>query len=531
MSLNDISKKHKLTVFLIKDGYAEVKDFLSFDGFKVIDIKINNELIGQLFYKDGFRSKPSWISIFESVPEFDSGSIWNQSSKALFVLNHEGRWFCFTFGYSRHLIEEHSYERNFGLKVALNLGDPSGIMSIDKTNISHISLNSKEQATKEIELGNFEFDNDIDLLRSVTAKTPKSDSNEQEIFSGRDSVTINTKVSIEVFSDIAKRLYIAFNETKYKERYPWLDKIREERDKAVTEALDLTLTEKMKNNNFQGVWLAIPEVVNWEDIKGFSYTHKENHENKSGPVFYQDIDINEWARQAKNLNDVTATKLKSKNIFIYWQDGRPESHWSVYRCLNAEIDLDGKKYILNDGDWYNIEQSYVNEVDLFYKSVPDSTVSLPPYESKTEPEYLKYVVKNSTDFALMDRKEIMFGGGRSRVEFCDIYSKNNDIIHVKKYGGSTVLSHLFSQALVSGDCFLHDIDFRKKLNNLLPEGFKLTSHHMQPISRNYKICIAIMSKEQGALEIPFFSKVSFKHAVIALQRLGYVVNKLKIAIN
>jgi len=528
MSATDSSKKHKLSVFLIKDGYAEPKDFLSFDGFEVVEVKAGGGKLGQLIYKGGFQSKPSWVSIFQHVPGFDSASIWNQSSKGLFVLKHEGRWFCFTFGYARHLIDEHAYERNFGLIVTLNLGDPLAIKSIDKTNISHISLHSKEQATRDIELASFEFNNDIDLLRSVTAKATAVDGDEQETLSGRDSVTIHTKVSIDVFWDVAKRLYTAFADTKYKERYPWLEKIREERDKDVTEKLDQELARRILDNDFQKLWLAIPEVVSWEEIQGFAFKYKEVQPNKPGPVLYQDLDIHEWVKATKISKDLSSAQLKSKNIFIYWQDGRPVSHWSVYRCLNAEIDLDQNKYILNDGDWYNIESSYVTEVDYFYKSISDSKVALPPYDSKTEPEYLKSVAASSPEYALMDRQEVMIGGGRSRVEFCDLYSKNKEIIHVKKYGGSSVLSHLFSQAVVSGDCFLHEAEFRAKVNELLPQGFKLSDTVGQPTAKDFEICIAVMSKEKGSLELPFFSKVSFKHAVKTLHNLGYKVTKLKI---
>lgn len=528
MSAADTSKKHKLTVFLIKEGYAEPKDFLKFNEFDVVEVKGDGEKLGLLIYKGGFQSTPAWVSIFQHVPGFNAAVIKNQSSKGLFVLKLDGRWFCFTFGYARHLIDEHAYERNFGLIVTLNLGDPLAIKSIDKTNISHISLHSKEQATRDIELASFEFDDDIDLLRSVTAKATTVDGEEQETLSGRDSVTIHTKVSIEVFWNVAKRLYAAFGDTKYKERYPWLDKIREERDKDVTEKLDQELVRRILDNDFQKLWLAIPEVVSWEDIQGFSFKHKEVQPDKSGPVLYQDLDMHEWVKVKKLPKELSAAQLKSKEVFIYWQDGRPASSWSIYRCLNAEVDLDQKKYILNDGDWYNIESSYVTEVDQFYKSIPDSKAALPPYDSKTEPEYLKVVAACSSDYALMDRKVVMIGGGRSRVEFCDLYSKNKEIIHVKQYGGSSVLSHLFSQALVSGDCFLHDAEFREKVNELLPQAFKLADTVAQPVPKDFEICIAVMSKEKGALELPFFSKVSFKHAVKALHNLGYNVTKLKI---
>ena len=528
MKPTDDGRKLKLTVFLIKDGYKDIEEFLSFKDFQVVPVEQGGKQIGTLIYKGGFQSKPSWASIFEGLPGFDSGSIFNQSSKALYILEHEGRWFCFTFGYARHLIDELAYERNFGLIVTLNLGDPAAIKSIDKINISHVSLHSREQAAREIELANFEFDNDIDLLKSITAKLPTVDGEDQETLSGRDSVTIYTTVTVDVFLDIAKRLYAAFKSTNYKKRYPWLGKIREERDAQIIETLDSALASRIVKKNFHKVWLAIPELIVWEEVRGFAFKHASERPTKAGPVLYQDLNIDEWSKVAKIDNDLTAKQLKSKKIFVYWQDGRGSS-WSLYRCLNAEIDLSHKKYILNDGDWYNIEPGYVTEVNDFYNSVPNSKIKLPAYGANTEPSYLKSVAASLEGYALMDRQEVMIGGGRSRVEFCDLYSKDKkEIIHVKRYGGASLLSHLFSQALVSGNCFLHEMDFRTRLNDLLPHGFKLRNPKEQPNAKDHEVCIAIMSKERGPLELPFFSKVSLKHAVKTLHNLGYKVTKLKI---
>jgi uncharacterized protein (TIGR04141 family) len=529
MASPDGPKKLKLTVFLIKDGYKEIEDFLSFDGLHVVPAEKDGKEIGTLVYRGGFQSKPPWVSIFEGFPGFDSAQIFNQSSKAVYVVRHEGRWFCFTFGYARHLIDDLAYERNFGLIVTLNLGDPEAIKSIDKTHISHVSLQSREQAARELELGNFEFDNDIDLLKSVTAKSRVVEGEDQETLSGRDSVTIYTSVTVDAFSEIANRLYEAFRSTKYEKNYPWLGKIREERDSEVIDALDSTLVSKIAKKDLHKIWLAIPELVEWEQIRGFAYKRTAEGPMKAGPVLYQDLGIDEWCKVARTDSEISAKQLKSKKVFIYWQDGRDPSSWSLYRCLNAEIDLNHKKYILNDGDWYQIEPGYVKEVSDFYDSVPSSKVKLPPYGSNTEPAYLKTIAAGSAGYALMDRRVVMIGGGRSRVEFCDLYSKaKKEIIHVKKYGGASLLSHLFSQALVAGECFLHEADFRTRLNDLLPPGFKLTNPMAQPIANEYEVCIAIMSKEKGGLELPFFSKVSFKHAVKALRNLGYKVTKLKI---
>ena len=304
MNSSDDGKKLKLTVFLIKDGYNCIEEFVSFKEFHVVPVEKGGKQIGTLIYKGGFRSKPSWVSIFEGLEGFDPRSIFNQSSKALYVLKHDGRWFCFTFGYARHLIDQLAYERNFGLIVTLNLGDPAAVKSIDKTNISHVSLHSREQAAREIELAHFEFDNDIDLLKSITAKSPVAEGEEQETLSGRDSVTIYTTVTIDAFSDIAKRLYDAFKSTGYKENYPWLGQIREERDSQVIDALDSVLASQILKKEFHKIWLAIPEVVDWEHIRGFAYRYKSEGPTKHGPVLYQDLDIEEWSKVARIDNEL-----------------------------------------------------------------------------------------------------------------------------------------------------------------------------------------------------------------------------------
>ncbi|AXE34883.1 TIGR04141 family sporadically distributed protein [Chromobacterium phragmitis] len=527
MKKSHVESKYKLTVFLIKNSYTDIDTFINAIGFETIDIKEDGEELGKLIYKGGFKSEPSWVSIFKGQEGFDSSSIFNLSSKAIFLHQHANRWFCFTFGYARHLIDEHAYERNFGLITALNIGDPSAITSIDKTNISHISLHSKEQATKEIELTSFEFNDETDILKSITAKVPKNESiKDEETLSGRDSVTIYTRASIKKFPAIAERLYCAFNDNKYKERYPWLDKIIEERDSTTIEELDSTLIAYIIRGNFEKVWLAIPEVISWEEIDGFTF--KEGQNKSHSLRIYPELDISDWINQLRDKNTLSISQLKLKRICAHRIDNGPSYKWSVYRCLNAEIDLNEKKYILNDGSWYNIEHNFVQEVNNYFSTIPDSDIYLPPYHSKTEPEYLRSIADEDSRYALMDQNNIMIGGKLSRIEFCDLYSKEKEIIHVKKYSGSSVLSHLFSQALVSAECLLHDIKFRKDVNELLPMDFRLPSPEGRLDPSQYSICIAIMCKYSGPLDIPFFSKVSFKNAAVSLKRLGFNVFKLKI---
>ena len=523
-----LGKKHKLTVFLIKAGHDKLEDFLNVGKLHSLPVDSGSSK-GTLYFRSGFKSQPSWASIFAEVPDFDPKLIVNQGSRAVYVTRVKDRWFCFTFGYTRHLITDSAIERNFGLFVALNMGDPQAFKAIDKTNISHIALQSREQAGRDVGFEGFEFDTDIDLLKSITAKSPELVGEEQETYSGRDSITIYTRVTLDAFADIANRLYEAYQKKTYRKRYPWIDKITEERDSSVIAALDGDMVAKINAGAFEKIWLAVPEILNWEEIDGFAYRIPADNPKKAGPVLHPDIDLGAWLSESKLQGQVTLERLRARRVFRCFKDGTEPAAWPVYRCLNAEIDNKGKKYFLNDGDWYNVDSDYVKDIEAFYTAVDDSALTLPQFGTKTEPEYLAGLKSTHPHLAIMDRKLVMIGSGRSRIEFCDLYSKDRDIVHIKQYGGSSVLSHLFNQAIVSAECFLYEQTFRERVDTLLPTGFKFASTAQAPVADAYTVCIAIMSKVDGPLEIPFFSKVSLKHAVKTLKRMGFRVTKLKIA--
>ena len=65
-------------------------------------------------------------------------------------------------------------------------------------------------------------------------------------------------------------------------------------------------------------------------------------------------------------------------------------------------------------------------------------------------------------YALMDKRLIRYGGPRSGIEFCDVYTNSKDIIHVKRYGQSKVFSHFFAQGAVSGELFHTQAAFRSR---------------------------------------------------------------------
>jgi uncharacterized protein (TIGR04141 family) len=102
------------------------------------------------------------------------------------------------------------------------------------------------------------------------------------------------------------------------------------------------------------------------------------------------------------------------------------------------------------------------------------------------------------------------------------------MVHVKRYGNSSVLSHLFSQGVVSGELFVSDREFREKLNVKLPAGHKLANPILRPDPTQYEVVYGIISNMDGPLDIPFFSKVTLRNARRHLTGFGYQVTLAKI---
>lgn len=408
-------KRHRLTIYLVKDSYTKVDQFLKAKGFKQTTIQ-SDDGNGTLYYKSGFRSVPTWVSIFGGVSGFDASAMMNQSCRAILVMLIDSRWFCFTFGFARHLIDEAAIERNFGLRVALNLGDPAAIKAIDKTSISRLALQSREQAGRSVGFEGFEFDTDVDLLKAITAKSTPKATEDQETYSGRDAVTVFSTVSVNLFSDIGRRLLKAYCSKKYRKNYAWIDRIEQVRDSSTVGQLDGALIAAINNEDHGKIWLAVPEIVSWEEIEGFAYRLPgEKAAKKAGPSLTPDIDLADWLKACRLAGKVSRATLGHKKVYRCYRDGREPDTWSIYRCLNAEIDFKGAKFILNDGEWYEVEKGYVADVEAAYQAIPVSDLSLPPFGTRNEPDYLADVAKSRPNLALMDRQTVAIGGGKTRL--------------------------------------------------------------------------------------------------------------------
>ncbi|MDR3547139.1 MAG: TIGR04141 family sporadically distributed protein [Candidatus Pacebacteria bacterium] len=506
---------------MIKPGYQRIEDIID----STNEPRQIGE-IGQFVFEESHPHPPAWITSFFGNALGEDLGIVTASAKGIFLVpvTYEGTTvnFVVSFGVGRFLLKEGIVEERFGLKVVLNSVDQESFRSIDKTTLGSVPKHSREQMSRDVTPAEFGIDIEQDLISSVTAKS--RDPRLGKIITGKDALYLSVPVDKSNIIDFLEYCLQRYRSDDYRRDFDWIDQIAEVRNPTVEDALNSALVQKINQNNLSKVWMAVPEIINWADVSGFRYIRAKRS------VLHNDLTVGDFLVDLQKQGQIRLEDLKDSDVIaINAANDEPLFRWSAFLCTYAEIDMDGKVYILNNGKWYEIARGFTQEIQRDFLSVADSNISLPNYTGGTELDYNNLAVSSLGTACCMDQKLITHGGGHSKIEFCDIFTGDRKLIHVKKYGGSSVLSHLFSQGSVSGELFVSDGEFRAKLNQELPRGYKLTNPRgSRPDARQYEVVYAIISNSQNPLEMPFFSKVSLRNARRRLTSYGYTVTKKKI---
>ena len=299
-------------------------------------------------------------------------------------------------------------------------------------------------------------------------------------------------MDISNINDFLKKCYEKYQSDDYKEDFGWVDLISDIRDPEVTETLNSKLVQNIRDRNFDNTWMAVPELVDWSDVQGFAYKKKSEE-------YRDDIHLLDFLKglsedEKKNL-DLGTFKRKKVYCFSASSD-ELKYNWKAYDCLYCEIQDDekNKTYLLSNANWYEVEKDFASQINNDYEQIRDADplLNLPAYKYKNENEYNEKVAEGNQDFCCMDRKNIRHGGGYSQIEFCDLLTKDKKLVHVKRYGGSAVLSHLFSQGVIPGELFIADADFRRKVNEKLSDSHKIANVAETPAASEYQVIFAII---------------------------------------
>ena len=511
-----------LNIYLIRPEYKTFKDALA-ENAQRYTVSVSPSKQGTLFVKQAQEHRPAWAPYLADglIDPNVLGTV--KSTAAVLFIEIRTAIFAVTFGHGRFLLKPDSVEERFGLLVTINSLPADALRSVDKRAIVD-DRNSRIQTGQKSAAAAFGIDVERDLIRGLVGY-PK-DGGIGKRLSGTDALSASIDSKLENLPKILDACLRAYKSKNYQAEFPWIDHIRQlKKSGKVSDQLDGELVKLLrkawKNNGLdENCWMTIPEIVDWSKIYGFKFTSNKREGIST------DVHLPGFV-QAFPTSDPTLDFLRTHCAIAVDENERPLEKWPAYRCLQCEIHLDGKQYVLSAGNWFEISKSFDQEIDRFYKSIPTFDEDLPKFKRAhgREDIYNDFLVKNDLDrWSLMDKKIIHVGGTHHKIEFCDAYGKNT-LLHVKHYGASNVLGHLFNQGLVSGELLRSHHDIISLVNEKLSPDHKLRLPKSVPRDvTGMKVVFAVISESKKTeLHLPFFSKVVLKGVTTRLRELGYDV--------
>lgn len=503
-------KSNKISIYLIKEDISHdqiLKDYV----YNHVLIENNNSVT---YYYPTKDRRPDWLTSYFNYTQ--TVEINNSHAQVIsihrIVIDGTERIFAIPFGSGKYLLKDDVIEEQFGIKILLNSVSSDGFRQLVVANYGGDHRIKNEQTPKKTNISEFGFDIYNDFVRRATAKSDEELFNNNTI-TGGDLLSVSVPVTIETVDNFLISCYERYKSNKYKENFSWLDNIKEVKEKNTKQQLNDKLLKTINEKEYDKVWAAVPDIIEWEKVLDFRFNLL-----KKG---YDDIEIQKIIETFKDNIVPSIDSLKGRKIFAMSIDENEALYeWNMYNCLIAEIEHDGCAYCLNYGKWYKVDKSFVDDTNNYYGSIKISNISFPENNNEREDKYNQKLSNKLKDSILMDKKTVrMHGMGKSSIEVCDVLTKNKELIHVKKNGGSSYLSHLFSQAAVSGEMLL-DREFREEANKKMQEIIFDENF----IARNYTVVLAIITNSDfDRPKIPFFSKVSIQYAIDGLKRKGYNV--------
>lgn len=504
--------KQSLTIFLVKDSYSHDDACIRQDEIASLDnypMTLEGASYARLYLRKNRPKKPSWCKLF---PAIDWSKYRTNTYSGLLIVDVSHRRFAIAGGSGRYLLDPFAIEEGFGFKTVVNSVDPTTIRKIEKKTINQNPMNSIEQLTRTSGLHDFQVDYYTDIISKIRAKS--SIIKLGTVIDGRDSLQISIDSNADQIPEALAECLAAYNSDAYLEHFPNIDNISIVDDRELTRALDDELIQRLNEGEHDQCWAAMPEILHEEDFDCFQYSRRGN------ALRYHDIELahclEKYRRKGKRC---TKADLERDEIYIRTLDGNIYPRWRIWKCLYAEVVRSDRLYILIEGKWYRVSQEFVERLDEQILGIQKPGFTLDNWKQQEREQV--YLRRLGDRFVVLDSNFVQIDG-QAPIELCDLLFPERTFIHVKRYGSSEVLSHLFNQGRVAAKLILRDRRFRVEARRKLGDYAPFDSDR-PPDARLYQVVFFIGSKYGQDQPLPLFAKVVLVDVYNELVSYGFDV--------
>lgn len=524
-------KTQKIAIFLHKDTVQNFEDCIKVkarDSSDIHTVKNTIGISGKIYIHHSIPKTPEWKATLEKLTSETISLTDNSSNKAVVVFKYKNRYLSLTYGYGKSMLDEETIERNFGLIVAANLIDPNKIRSLNSMTIEDTIVDTQKQAVNFSTQEDFQINQNSEILKSVSG-APNLETTAKFIV-GSDSITATQKMNIENIKESIKFYYDTYQKNDYVNKgFGWLNNIKRIKDAIINNLLDSKLEEDILRED-ANIVIGPNKILDWENVVGFYITGMGKSKKMDLSI---SLDYEEYLRYLRFKPEVNILeKLKRDKIQAVTDQ---ETHFSISRVYDGivyETSLNNKKYLLCYGDWYEVDEDFYNKIRMRVAAAPSCKVIFPSCNKfDGEGKYNLMVEESNENYFSLDKQNYSIPGhGSSKVEPCDILTKDKKFVHVKKGGSSSTLSHLFAQGLVAARLLSNDVGFRDHVNNKVSSKFGANFIKSTDKNNNFEIVYAIIDHRDKELvaTLPFFSLVNLAQTLDQLEAMDYNYSLMKI---
>jgi uncharacterized protein (TIGR04141 family) len=529
---------------------------LSLDEAEILEAAVAGDVIVALLQR--LSSPPGWqqfikdalgLVSFGSTHESLGATVFCAVSTA--VDSGSVRWVAWTFGNASRALRRSAQDPRFGLLAALNLlvvpllqaGQPFEIASQRRRGprlremryrtTSPYIQQTGHRAARDIPVDGFRVDRTSDLIAAVGGTGADPALTTSTLLGGRSLRFRALITRLEELTELAAIAVDRSSATDYKEMFSWIDNIRPVDDPELIGELRLQLADELvANPDSPAIDAILPDdLINVGEDRSIKYiVFPRERGIGQGRINLAMAAISDLVAQSGDAADRDRT-LDAELRFLDESEDRIGTA-TVLECLSANLIRAGHNFIAYDGDFYSVNQSFIARIDNELNGVPLSSIDYPPYKGETEPAYNAMVGRDYPDrFVLLDREMIELPNEYG-VEASDLVSASGALIHVKRKGKSSVLSHLFLQVANSCELLRRLPLAREPLSSLIREHAhnnqivaSVEAAHLKAEERGAEIEVtsAFLGDWKGKTitSLPLFSRISMVTEIRRVSNLGF----------
>jgi len=511
-------EKTSLSLYRLRTGAAaQVEAELFSDGLPLID-----GLDGKFVVLPSHQDIPRWFRVVRSyVSGADALSVLSQSAAALILVRHSSAVYVISFGYAWQKLELKWLELDFGRRVVLNSVPRSKILEVSSQQIFAKKHLARERAPRASDVAEFGLEHDRDLVAALEGEPS------EQVFGGtiRGSISLRLSIYFPALPEMLDRAAFHFKSDSYKKHWPEIDNIVPISDDALIAQLDDLIDADIRSGKAREDAVLFTPAFLRGDVASADSCAIGSH--AAGLARSPYLLYSSWeSLLKKKKKEPSLAEAKATPVHLFDVTGERIERRSVYECLTYELAHERKQYVLSSGIWHDADADFVKKVDTFLRTIKPSPVKLPAWNQTDSEGVYNLGCCNSGEMLHFDARNVPFGGGQSKFEFCDFMHPTEKILFfVKVASKSSGVSHLVEQVRRTDELlFGQDNRFRAKLKMVFEKHHPRAKRNwldQKPSRSEWKLCLVSMGRDK--LDLPFFAKCGVRRLVRHLQELGHSI--------